>query len=137
MDTGDDVDIVVVSELNRKGADVAGTALDNDAPRFARRSVVEQHPPCGRLYRPRPPYGAELTFQFRTVPLSSLRCCRIRALEKIHQDRRRVGRGAHGIVWQNEFAELWTEERLLRPNRRGSEILGWRVGVGIKRRVVD
>jgi hypothetical protein len=38
MDTGDDVDIVVAGELNRKGADIAGAALDNDAPRFARRS---------------------------------------------------------------------------------------------------
>jgi hypothetical protein len=89
----------------------------------------------GRLNRPRPPYGAEWTFQFRTVPFSSLRCCRIRALEKTHQDRRRIGRGAYRVVWQNEFAKLSAEKRRLGPDRRGSKILRWRVGVGIKCRV--
>jgi hypothetical protein len=81
----------------------------------------------GRLNRPRPPYGAEWTFQFRTVPFSSLRCCRIRALEKTHQDRRRIGRGAYRVVWQNEFAKLSAEKRRLGPDRRGSKILRWRV----------
>jgi hypothetical protein len=90
-----------------------------------------------RLYRRRPPYSAEWTFQFRTVPFSSLRCRRTRALKKIHQDRRRVGRGAYRVVWQNEFAKLSAEKRPFRPDRGGSKILRWRVGVGIKRRVVD
>src|ERR1700691_1346697 len=89
------------------------------------------------LHRARPRYGAKWPFQFRTVPFSSLRCCRIRTLEKIHQDRRWVGRGAYRVVWQNEFAKLSAEKRSLWADLRRSEILRWRVGVGIKRRVVD
>src|SRR5437763_1887864 len=75
------------------------------------------------LNQSRSPSLAQRAFQCGTVPMGQVRGRLIRALQEFHQLAFGVRRNTHGVVGQDEFAQLLGEERLLRAYGGGGEPL--------------
>src|SRR4051812_19155163 len=80
---------------------------------------------------------AWIAFQRVAIPLRCVRRGLIGALQEIEQRLVGIGRRAHGIVGQDEFAKRFAEQRRVGAHLRRAEARWLRIGIGIERGIID